>query len=106
MQVLQKVLNMPEYPGGYRTKYFVKNTRRDPARKHFGKFYPKHSYNYILYGEFNLMMAQSGPFSKVRIWQGCICKCYAEFRICLIMALYASIMPEYASVYLNVPQYA
>ena len=31
-------------------------------------------------------------------------KGYLEFQICLIMASYASIIPEYASVYLNVPQ--
>ena len=40
------------------------------------------------------------------IWHGCICKNYIEFRICLIMAPYASIMSEYASICLNVPQYA
>ena len=40
------------------------------------------------------------------IWHGCICKGYAEFCICLIIASYASIMPEYASICLNVPQYA
>ena len=39
------------------------------------------------------------------IWHGFICKGYSEFRICLIMAQYVSIMPEYASVYLNVLQY-
>ena len=39
------------------------------------------------------------------IWHGCICKVYPEFRICLIMAPYVSITPEYASVCLNVPQY-
>ena len=31
---------------------------------------------------------------------------YVEYRICLIIAGYASIMLEYASIYLNVPQYA
>ena len=42
------------------------------------------------------------------IWHGCICKDYADFLICLIMVLYASIMPEYAWICLNtlnVPQY-
>ena len=39
------------------------------------------------------------------IWDGCICKGYTEFRICLIMAPYTSIMPEYSSIYLNDPQY-
>ena len=39
------------------------------------------------------------------IWHDGICKGYAEFRICLIMAPYASTMPKYASVFLDVPQY-
>ena len=39
------------------------------------------------------------------IWHGCICKCYAVFWICLIMAQYASITPQYASICFNVPQY-
>ena len=52
------------------------------------------------------------------IWYGCICKGYLEFRLCLIMVPYASIMPEYASIkhnalskpahgwiLLNVPEY-
>ena len=33
-------------------------------------------------------------------------KGYAEFRICLIMAPYASIMPEYALLSRNVPHHA
>ena len=40
------------------------------------------------------------------IWHGCICKGYAEFQICQIMAPYASSMPEYTSVCLSVPQFA
>ena len=43
---------------------------------------------------------------RFRIWYGCICKDYREFRICLTMALYASITPENASICLNIPQYA
>ena len=39
------------------------------------------------------------------IWYGCICKGYAEFWICLIMAPYASVMPEYALVSLNMPEH-
>ena len=35
-------------------------------------------------------------------WHGCICKGYAEFRICLIMALYISIIPEDALICLKV----
>ena len=37
------------------------------------------------------------------IWHGCIWKGYAEFQLCLIMAPYASIMPEYLSICLNIP---
>ena len=40
------------------------------------------------------------------IWHGWIWKGYAEFWICLIMTPYTSIMPEYASIYLHVSQYA
>ena len=36
--------------------------------------------------------------------QGCLCR--VEFRICLIMVLYASVMLEHASTCLNVSQYA
>ena len=39
-------------------------------------------------------------------WHDFVCKVYAEFRICMIMASYASIIPENASVCLNVPQCA
>ena len=35
------------------------------------------------------------------IWRRCICNGCAEFRICLILAPYASIMPEYALMFLN-----
>ena len=40
------------------------------------------------------------------IWHGCLRKGYSEFQICLIMAPYASIKPEQASICLNVPEYA
>ena len=39
-------------------------------------------------------------------WHVCICKGYAEFRICLIMAPYASGISPYARIFFNVPQYA
>ena len=38
------------------------------------------------------------------IWHGCISKGYAEFGICLIMAPYTSVMPEYTWIYLIIPQ--
>ena len=44
--------------------------------------------------------------ARVLKWHGCICKGYAEFWICLNMAQYVSIIHEYASICLNVPQYA
>ena len=40
------------------------------------------------------------------IWHDSICKGYAEFRKCLIMAPNTSTIPKYASVCLDVPQYA
>ena len=49
------------------------------------------------------------------IWHGYICRGYTEFWICLNMAQYASIMPEYAlmslnmsehGILLNVPEFA
>ena len=40
------------------------------------------------------------------IWHACVFKGYAGFRICLIMDPYSSIMPKYASICLNVTQYA
>ena len=39
------------------------------------------------------------------IWYICIYKYYSECQICLIRASYASIMPEYTSICVNVPQY-
>ena len=40
------------------------------------------------------------------IWHACVFKGYAGFRMCLIMDPYSSIMPKYASICLNVTQYA
>ena len=40
------------------------------------------------------------------IWHACVFKGYAGFRICLIMDPYSSIMRKYASICLNVTQYA
>ena len=39
------------------------------------------------------------------IRHSCICKGYAEFWICLNMAQYASVMPEYALMFLNMPEH-
>ena len=39
------------------------------------------------------------------IWHSCISKGYLEFQICLILAPYASIMPEYASLCLDMAEY-
>ena len=39
------------------------------------------------------------------IWHGCICKGYAEYQICLIMAPYALLpAPEYASICLKMAE--
>ena len=45
--------------------------------------------------------------NKPRFWisHGCICKGYADFQICLIMAPYASVMPQYALMSLNMPEH-
>ena len=40
------------------------------------------------------------------IWYVCRCKGYRKFWICLVMAPYALVMSEYASICLNAPQYA
>ena len=40
------------------------------------------------------------------IWHACLCKDYAKFQIYLVMAPYDSIMPEYASVCLNIAEYS
>ena len=52
-----------------------------------------------------LKMPRVGNNPGFWIWHGCICKRYTEFRICMIMAPYISIMPEYDSICLNVQQY-
>ena len=39
------------------------------------------------------------------IWHGCICKGCAEFRICLIMDPCSSTMPEFALMFLNMPEH-
>ena len=57
---------------------------------------------------FNRLLKMPRVLNKARFWiwfYGCICKGYAEFRICLIMAPYASMTPEYASLCLNTLQY-
>ena len=38
------------------------------------------------------------------IWHSFLCKGYAEVRVCLIMAPYTSVIPEFASIFLDVPQ--
>ena len=40
------------------------------------------------------------------IWHRCICNGYAEFWTCLIMASFASIMPQYALMFLNMPDFS
>ena len=39
------------------------------------------------------------------IWHSCICKGYAVFRICLIIAPYPSIMPEYPLMFLDIREH-
>ena len=55
---------------------------------------------------FDRLLKKTGVLTKPRfwIWHGCTRKGYAEFRICLIMASYASIMPKYALICLNMAE--
>ena len=52
-----------------------------------------------------LKMFQVLNVSEFWIWHSCICKGYTEFWICLNMAQYALIMPEYALMSLNMPEH-
>ena len=56
---------------------------------------------------FDRFLKMSRVLNKPRfwIWHGCICNGYVEFRIFLIMFSYASVIPKYASICLNVPQF-
>ena len=56
---------------------------------------------------FNTLLKMAPVLNKPGfwLWHGCICKSYAEFQMCLIMAPYVSIMLEYASVYLIMTDY-
>ena len=51
----------------------------------------------------NMLGALNKP--GFQIWDGCICKGYPEFRICLVMLSYALIMPEYGLICLNMPKH-
>ena len=44
--------------------------------------------------------------SEFWTWCGSTCKGYTDIWICLNIAHYASVMPEYACAYLNVPKHA
>ena len=54
----------------------------------------------------NIVFSKIWKESRVLNKPGFICKGYVEWQICLIIAPYASIMAEYAWIYLNIPQYA
>ena len=56
---------------------------------------------------FDRLLKMPRVLNKPRFWirHGCVRKGYAEFRICLIMVSYASIMPEYALLSLNMPEH-
>ena len=55
---------------------------------------------------FDRLLKMSGVLNKSGfwIWHGCMCKGYAVFWICLIMAPYASIISEYPSICGNMPE--
>ena len=86
-------LNMPKYPWKCFNKLFWLCQ---------GSEYPWSSYVFDRFLKMSPVLNKPG----FRIWHGCICKGYAELRICLIVTPYASIMPEYASICLNAPRYA
>ena len=57
---------------------------------------------------FDMILMMFLVLNKPGFWMchGCICKGYTEFRICMVMAPYTSLMPKYAWIWLNVFQYA
>ena len=57
---------------------------------------------------FSKLLKMTSVLNKPGFWicHGCISKGYTVYRMCLIMTPYVSIMPEYASICLNIPQYA
>ena len=86
-------LNMPKYPWNWLNKLFWLCQ---------GSEYVCSSYMFDRLLKMPPVLNKQGFW----IWDDCICKGYAEFRVCLIMTPYASLTPEYASICLNVPQYA
>ena len=81
-------LNMPKYPWKCLNKLFWLCQ---------GSEYVWSSYMFDRLLKMNWVLNKPGFW----IWHDCICKGYPEFRICLIMASYASIMPEYVWICLN-----
>ena len=86
-------LNMPKYPWKCLNKLFWRC---------------KGSEYTWLSDMFDWLLRMPQVLNKPGFWirHGCKCKGYTEFQICLTMAPYASIMPQCASVWLNLPQYA
>ena len=85
-------MNMPKYPWKCLNKLFW--------------IYHGSEYAWSSYMLYRLLKVPQ-VLKKPEFWisHGAICKGYAEFRICLVMAQYASTIPEYASVCL-MSQYA
>ena len=85
-------LNMPKYPWKYLNKLFSLCQ---------GSEYAWSSYMFDKLLKMPLVLNEPGFWT----WNCCKWKSYADFQICLIMASYASIMPEYDSICANIPQY-
>ena len=91
-------INIPEYP-----KNILENIRINSSD--YAKALNKYAWSSYLFERIS-KMPQVLNKPGLWIWQGCICKGYLEFRIFLILAPDASIMPKYASTCLDVSQYA
>ena len=81
-------LNMPKYPWNWLNKLFWLCQ---------GSEYVCSSYMFDRLLKMPPVLNKQGFW----IWDDCICKGYAEFRVCLIMTPYASLTPEYALMSLN-----
>ena len=83
-------LNMPKYPWRCLNKLFW---------LYRSSGYAWSSYMFDRFLKLSWVLNKPGFWT----WHNCMCNSYAKSRIRLIMVLYASIMPEYASVRLSAP---
>ena len=89
-------------------KHFVKNTRKKTWEGNIFHFFLLDTLKTTFWIETLIQWwAQSRPFfPKIRTLSSiCLFKCYTEFWICLNMSQNASIMLEYALMYVNMAEY-